>query len=371
MPAWRLTKWLVKPGRNVPADIQVALLGGLFGSLPIFFGGIINTLMVAALITLRRPEPPFLLWLALETLVCASRIVVLTSARRAALAGKPTHTDLYVVLALCWALSVGYGTFISLLSGDWIAATLACLSAASMVGGICVRNFGAPRLSAAMVALSIGPCALGALFTHESILWLVLVQVPLYMTSMSMASYRLNDMLVSTMLARRENELHARQDSLTGLLNRHGLFGALDIAVRNAGHGQAEYAVLYLDLDGFKAVNDTYGHAAGDTLLTQVSARLVALAGGRGGRAHRRRRIRAAGRPLVRGRSARTGRTHHCLGFPALRSGPGQAGEHRRQRRHRLDSAPRRRQGLGAARGRPGPVPGEVGRQEPHGDGPA
>ena len=97
------------------------------------------------------------------------------------------------------------------------------------------------------------------------------------MTSMSMASYRLNDMLVSTMLARRENELHARQDSLTGLLNRHGLFGALDIAVRNAGHGQAEYAVLYLDLDGFKAVNDTYGHAAGDTLLTRVSARLVAL----------------------------------------------------------------------------------------------
>ena len=160
------------------------------------------------------------------------------------------------------------------------------------------------------------PRALGALFTHESILWLVLVQVPLYMTSMSMASYRLNDMLVSTMLARRENELHARQDSLTGLLNRHGLFGALDIAVRNAGHGQAEYAVLYLDLDGFKAVNDTYGHAAGDTLLTQVSARLVApQAGGRGGRAHRRRRIRAAGRPLVRGRSARTGRTHHCLGF--------------------------------------------------------
>ena len=164
MPAWRLTKWLVKPGRNVPADIQVALLGGLFGPADLlrrhhqYADG-------RRADHLRRPEPPFLLWLALETLVCASRIVVLTSARRAALAGKPTHTDLYVVLALCWALSVSYGTFISLLSGDWIAATLACLSAASMVGGICVRNFGAPRLSAAMVALSIGPCALGALFT--------------------------------------------------------------------------------------------------------------------------------------------------------------------------------------------------------------
>ncbi|CUK19327.1 Cyclic di-GMP phosphodiesterase Gmr [Achromobacter sp. 2789STDY5608615] len=277
VPTRRFTRWLVDPGRNVPPDIRVALVGGLFGSLPIFFGGIINTLLVAALITLRRPEPPFLLWLAMESLICATRIVVLVSARRAALAHRPTPTDPYVVLALFWAGSVGYGTFISLTSGDWIAATLACLSAASMVGGICVRNFGAPRLSAAMVALSVGPCALAALFTQEPIFWLVLVQVPLYMTSMSMASYRLNGMLVSTMLAERENERQARQDSLTGLLNRYGLLRALDLAVGRASQGKAEFAVLYLDLDGFKSVNDTYGHGAGDTLLKQVSERLLAL----------------------------------------------------------------------------------------------
>ena len=120
------------------ADIQVALLGGLFGSLPIFFGGIINTLMVAALITFRRPEPPFLLWLALETLVCASRIVVLTSARRA-LAGKPTHTDLRGAGALLGA-ERGLRHLHQPAQRRRIAATLACLSAASMVGGICVRN---------------------------------------------------------------------------------------------------------------------------------------------------------------------------------------------------------------------------------------
>jgi len=277
LPRWQVTQWLVNPGGGVPADIRVALIGGLFGSLPIFFGGIINTLLVAALITFRHPEPAFLLWLALELLVCLSRIKVLVNARKAASANLPTPTDLYVVLALLWASSVGYGTFISLISGDWIAATVACLSAASMVGGICVRNFGAPRMSAVMVALSVGPCALGALFTQEPIFWLVLVQVPLYMTSMSMASYRLNGMLVSTMLAERENERHARQDSLTGLLNRHGLFQALDQAVAEARPGHREFAVLYLDLDGFKAVNDTYGHAAGDALLKQVSERLLAL----------------------------------------------------------------------------------------------
>ncbi|AMG45611.1 diguanylate cyclase [Achromobacter xylosoxidans] len=277
VPTLRFTRWLIDPGRNVPPDIRVALVRGLFGSLPIFFGGIINTLLVAALITLRRPDPPFLIWLALELMICASRIAVLVSARRSALAGRPTPTDLYVVLALLWAGSVGYGTFISLISGDWIAATLACLSAASMVGGICVRNFGAPRLSATMVALSVGPCALAALFTREPIFWLVLVQVPLYMATMSMASYRLNAMLVSTMLAERENERQARQDSLTGLLNRYGLLRALDLAVGRAGQGKAEFAVLYLDLDGFKSVNDTYGHGTGDALLRQVSERLLAL----------------------------------------------------------------------------------------------
>ncbi|WP_427936930.1 diguanylate cyclase domain-containing protein [Achromobacter marplatensis] len=277
LPRWQVTQWLVNPGGDVPADIRVALIGGLFGSLPIFFGGIINTLLVAALITFRHPEPAFLLWLSLELLVCLSRIKVLVSARKAASANLPTPTDLYVVLALLWASSVGYGTFISLISGDWIAATVACLSAASMVGGICVRNFGAPRMSAVMVALSVGPCALGALFTQEPIFWLVLVQVPLYMTSMSMASYRLNGMLVATMLAERVNERHARQDSLTGLLNRHGLFQALDQAVAVARPGHREFAVLYLDLDGFKAVNDTYGHAAGDALLKQVSERLSSL----------------------------------------------------------------------------------------------
>ncbi|WMD23202.1 GGDEF domain-containing protein [Achromobacter seleniivolatilans] len=277
LPQWRLTRWLVSPGRDVPSDIRVELIGGLFGSLPIFFGGIINTLLVAALITVRHPEPLFLVWLVLESLVCVSRIVVLISARKAARLGRPTYTDLYVVLALLWASSVGYGTFISLVSGDWIAATIACLSAASMVGGICVRNFGAPRMSAAMVVLSVGPCALGALFTQEAIFWLVLVQVPLYIASMSMASYRLNAMLVSTMLAEREHERHTRQDSLTGLLNRHGLLRRLDQAVALANPGSAEFAVLYLDLDGFKAVNDTYGHAAGDALLRLVANRVLAL----------------------------------------------------------------------------------------------
>jgi hypothetical protein len=145
------------------------------------------------------PRPQFIAWLVLEVLICSARLLVLLRARTAASEARDTPTDLYLVLGLCWACSVGYGTFISMISGDWVIATLACVSSAAMVGGICFRNFGAPRFSAAMILLSLGPVPLGALFAGEPILWVTLLQTPLYLFSMTASGYRLNSNLVSTM----------------------------------------------------------------------------------------------------------------------------------------------------------------------------
>jgi len=61
-------------------------------------------------------------------------------------------------------------------------------------------------------------------------------------------------------------------DALTGLPNRAAFLAAVD---RLLGDG-ARATVVLLDLDGFKAVNDTHGHAAGDALLTEVAVRLRA-----------------------------------------------------------------------------------------------
>jgi diguanylate cyclase (GGDEF)-like protein/PAS domain S-box-containing protein len=72
-------------------------------------------------------------------------------------------------------------------------------------------------------------------------------------------------------------ERAARHDRLTGLANRARFFGALIDTLETAAPGSA--AVLYLDLDGFKAVNDTHGHAAGDIVLAEVALRLSAEAG--------------------------------------------------------------------------------------------
>jgi diguanylate cyclase (GGDEF)-like protein/PAS domain S-box-containing protein len=77
---------------------------------------------------------------------------------------------------------------------------------------------------------------------------------------------------------RLENERRLQEmaltDSLTGLANRRAFLEQLDQAhSRTVRHG-TRLAVLYGDVDHFKAINDSYGHAAGDAVLRQVAARL-------------------------------------------------------------------------------------------------
>lgn len=69
----------------------------------------------------------------------------------------------------------------------------------------------------------------------------------------------------------------ATHDALTDLPNRVLLFERLDAAARALGEGGAPFAIAYLDLDGFKAVNDRHGHAEGDKVLCTVAARLREL----------------------------------------------------------------------------------------------
>jgi diguanylate cyclase len=66
----------------------------------------------------------------------------------------------------------------------------------------------------------------------------------------------------------------AHFDALTGLLNRNLLMNRLELALKRCDRYKQRCALLYLDLNNFKAVNDTYGHAAGDLLLQAVAERI-------------------------------------------------------------------------------------------------
>ena len=131
-------------------------------------------------------------------------------------------------------------------------------------------------------------------------------------------------------------ERQANFDPLTGLPNRPLFRQQLESAIARSGRTGARHALLFIDLDEFKSVNDNLGHDAGDQLLIDVGARICALrARLRHGGAPERRRVhrdplrhRGRGIDLARGRGHRRG---HGPGVSHRRA----RGVLRRQRRRR------------------------------------
>ncbi|MBN2712092.1 MAG: GGDEF domain-containing protein [Planctomycetes bacterium] len=91
----------------------------------------------------------------------------------------------------------------------------------------------------------------------------------------SLISSLIARVLVRRSLSQVELYYSANYDPMTGLPNRANFDSRLRQALAEAGRYNHKLAVLYLDLDGFKAVNDSLGHAAGDDLLVQVGQRML------------------------------------------------------------------------------------------------
>jgi diguanylate cyclase (GGDEF)-like protein/PAS domain S-box-containing protein len=80
--------------------------------------------------------------------------------------------------------------------------------------------------------------------------------------------------------AREALHFMATHDPLTQMLNRRELLARMSKVLAHAPRGGSHLAVLFADLDGLKAVNDTFGHAAGDEIIVEVARRLSGLVRG-------------------------------------------------------------------------------------------
>jgi diguanylate cyclase (GGDEF)-like protein len=88
-----------------------------------------------------------------------------------------------------------------------------------------------------------------------------------------------NAHLVRELAALKEREAQAQRladrDALTGLYNRRRMVELLEAAIAEAALQRQCVGLLFIDLNGFKGINDEYGHAAGDNILTSVAMRIA------------------------------------------------------------------------------------------------
>ncbi len=270
----RARYWRIE--RTVPAAIRREFISNLSGTLPVFGGGGISTVAVSFMLAATDGHPYFRIWAGVEICLMAAR---LASVRAIRIGGKSSrglgHTLIW--LELLGAISVGFGAAACIVNDSAMATALGWMTAVALAAETSFRNLSMPRLIVATSLLGVAPCTIACLFSGDASLQAGALLTTLFVASNSIAAFRLNRVLVTTMRAERENDNRARHDKLTGLLNRAGLERELELLKQDSVG--ANLALFYLDLDGFKLVNDTFGHAAGDRVLRSVAEKLLMLAG--------------------------------------------------------------------------------------------
>ena len=144
--------------------------------------------------------------------------------------------------------------------------------------GMAAAHFAPDTVSMAAPSITLDDASLAELIGLAA---LGLLAATLVLSASDASRAARTEALAQALLTRNEQlRLAALYDALTGLPNRVLLDERLIQAQRRAERSGKPFAVLFVDLDRFKPVNDTYGHEAGDALLKQVGERLTACVRG-------------------------------------------------------------------------------------------
>jgi len=270
-PRSSVWKWLTNPGFGVPQHIRDVLLGKLFTSPAAVVAGVLNGVLLNVVALILHGGLVFLLFLALDAGLGCVRVHVLRRTRALAAAGGPTPTDFCLFTGMLWCALQGVVAFTAMRTDNSVVQLLSATTVMALTGPICSRNYAAPRLALLLVCLCDFPFVAGAALEGRPWLLVLVLQTPLLLFSSISIITRFQSMAVALLQAQHDSHHHARYDHLTGLLNR---FGLMEILSQRAKTLPRQFVLFYLDLDGFKQVNDRLGHQAGDELLRAAAHRL-------------------------------------------------------------------------------------------------
>jgi diguanylate cyclase (GGDEF)-like protein len=274
-PVTAAARWLLDPGGHLSAEIRAAFVRDIQVSRSSLIGAVITVMFVTVFCAAHTGS--LVLWLLAGwgVIVCGARVTLSYIAFAPGRTNPPVVTDLYVAVMMLWCLTHGVMACLYMASNITIVQLMGVCAATAPHTPLCARHYLAPRLCKLMVVAIILPWMLGSALAHERGLLLVLGYGPLYISAIFATIQQFLDGALELQRARLDARAQARRDPLTGALNRLGAAEAMQ-----RGAADNVFALLCLDLDGFKAVNDQHGHPAGDELLRQVTRRLQKLVRG-------------------------------------------------------------------------------------------
>lgn len=198
----------------------------------------------------------------------------------------PYRIKFWSLISVMWCVGVaGLVKYGMLGSGTWWLASSALLG-----GMLASRQIGLLLASGAIVVTTlVAYCYTSGIFAlrpaievsdymHSPITWATylvsVVWLPMIIfTSFSRFSGLITSLANETAAAQAELYRMASVDTLTGAVRPHILQARLEYELLKGKRSQAGVGVIFIDLDNFKPINDTYGHAAGDAILVEVVRR--------------------------------------------------------------------------------------------------
>jgi diguanylate cyclase len=268
-------RWIASSAQTLSAENRQILLANLFTRTASIVFASVCEISVCATAFYFHPIPLYAGWGAAVVALLLARLVLIGVCCRRSAAGQPTPTAAFLFASLLWAALFGFGSLLCNISGDATLFLLGNVCAVGVIGGLAGRNAGTPRLAMLQIALILGLLATGAAMSPGSGKLVLLLQAPFCAAGFFTVALRSNRDTVALLLARENSHRLAHEDSLTGLPNRARISELLFERTQvSALRENPSFAVLLIDLDGFKAINDSLGHAAGDQILQEAAVRL-------------------------------------------------------------------------------------------------